>query len=66
MARYKIQSPTDEIHKEVAGLIKRFDPQALENGRRRYVTVVDPPPELTAEIQRMGARLVPDYPYDPD
>lgn len=61
-----MKSPDVPTHDALRGVVKSFDPLALENAKRLYFAIDDPPAELVEEIHRLGAKLVEDQSYDLD
>jgi hypothetical protein len=64
--RFKVKSPSPEIHERVRGIAEEAHTLVLENPRRLSLSVKNPSPELVDRLVQEGASVSEEYRYDLD
>jgi hypothetical protein len=62
--RFKVKSPSLEVHERVRGLAEESNTLVLENIRRLSLSVRDPSNQLVQSLQKEGAQVSEEGRYD--
>lgn len=62
--RFKVKSPSLEVHERVREIAEAEDGLVLENARRLSLSVENPSSQLIQRLRQEGAIVSPDISYD--
>lgn len=64
--RFKVKSPSPEVHERVRGIAEEAHSLVLENPRRLSLSVKNPSRELVSRLMQEGATVSEEFRYDLD